>query len=100
MKALGILITIIATLVISTIWNGFVLSKIWGWFAVSTFSLPTINLTQAMGLSLIASFLTHQHDKGESKYKSETDKVLFSLYLTVITPAFILLIGWIVTLFM
>lgn len=85
--------TLLALLFIATpigvIWSGHVLTILWAWFATPIFALPALTLPQAIGLSLIASFLTHQSTKQEVKTKD---------YLWQLTaqPAIALLVGWIV----
>ena len=49
--------------------EGWVISKIWIWHMVATFSLPAISVSQAIGLALAASILTHQNVK--TKYEED-----------------------------
>lgn len=50
----------IALVVASSIWSGYVLSILWGWFIVPTFGLPMLSIPAAIGVALIAGFLTKQ----------------------------------------
>lgn len=43
------------------IWGGIVLKALWAWFVVPTFGLPDLSLRVAIGVGLVASFLTHQY---------------------------------------
>lgn len=83
----------IAILVLNTVLRGFVLSVLWKWFMETTFRLPGITIPQALGISLIASFLTYQYVE---------DKRAFSTQIVVglLTPLFFLLAGWIYSLFL
>ena len=49
------------------IWSGYVLSVLWGWFVVPTFAAPSLNVPTAIGLALVAQYLTHQMHKSEQK---------------------------------
>jgi len=40
--------------------RGWVFMQLWLWFVVETFDLPRLNFGEAMGLSLVAAFLTYQ----------------------------------------
>lgn len=53
----------------SCILNGAVLKLIWGWFMLPIFGLPTLSLTQAIGVSLVIGFMTHLRpdQKGHGK---------------------------------
>lgn len=96
MKIIGILATVLTTLIVTPIWRGFVLCKLWTWFVVSTFGVVALNIPQAIGISLISSFLTYQYDEYEDKEKSSTEKMVRLTSICVFSPAFALLIGWIV----
>jgi hypothetical protein len=56
---LVLFITVVMTAAITT-WEGFVLTKLWAWFVVPTFGLPMLTVPVAIGICLIAAFLTHQ----------------------------------------
>jgi hypothetical protein len=95
MKAIASL----AILILSPIWRGFVLSKLWLWFVVSTFGLPVLGLAQAIGISLIVSYLTLA-----TPSKKPDDAPKYSLVecvaISIVIPAFALLMGWIVQFFL
>ena len=59
------------TMLISSLFRGFVLAKMWLWFIVP-FGVLELGVVHAIGLSLLVSFLTYQHDAKEEKKKSES----------------------------
>lgn len=73
--------------------SGLVLSVMWGWFIVRM-GIPPITVPQALGLSLIVSFLTYKPK--ENTDQSTGEAFLASLFLY----AFYLVYGFILTLFL
>ncbi len=96
MKIIGIITTVLVTLIVSPIWRGYALSKLWLWFIVSTFGAAPLGIAQSIGLALVVSFLTHQLDSYEDKEKSVTEKLVAAIIITFLSPAMALLFGWIV----
>jgi putative flippase GtrA len=96
MKTIGIISTVLIAMIVTPIWRGYALSKLWLWFIVSAFGAAPLGIAQAIGLSLIVSFLTHQTDSYEDKEKSLNEKMTRAVLLAFMTPAMALLIGWIV----
>jgi hypothetical protein len=88
---------ILANIVISPIVRGWVLVKLWAWFAVPTFGLPTIHIASAIGISLIAGYLTadQRRLKTESSGKPLVD-TWTAIALSILTPMLCLLFGWVV----
>lgn len=41
---------------------GATLAKLWEWFVADTFSIKAISTAEAIGLSLVVTFVTYQHD--------------------------------------
>jgi hypothetical protein len=97
MKLIGIITTVLTTLILAPIWRGYVFSKLWLWFIVSTFGASVLSIAQAIGLALVVSFLTHQPDMYEDKSRTQSEKFSSAVCITFMTPAFALLIGWVVT---
>lgn len=86
----------IALMLIGAILNGFVLCKLWIWFIVPTFGLPTLTIPVALGISLMASYLTSRPDTNQD---DKTDWGML-LAMSLIYPLLVLLFGWFYTLFM
>lgn len=88
------------TIALSSMWRGFVLTKLWAWFAVPTFGIVELTLPVAIGIALIASYLTYQHKSSNTNDSQGSRAIGEAAIVTVIHPAVTLLIGWIVSLFM
>lgn len=93
----GVVIGIAGLLVISSILNGFVLVILWSWFIVPVFELPSLTIPYAIGLAMIASFLTYQW-KADPENK-EKMTALTLLGVAIFRPLLTLLFGYIVHMF-
>jgi hypothetical protein len=67
MAVLGLIFFTLGSMVGLTLIRGLVLQALWGWFIVTTFALPDLTLVQALGLSLVVSFLTMQLENDDPK---------------------------------
>ena len=90
---------LVAVLVISTIANGFALSVLWGWFISPVFGLPALTIVQAIGLSMVVSYLTYQYIRDSGEKKTLTKSILTELVMAILRPALVLGLGAIVNLF-
>ena len=80
------------------LWDGFVLMKLWAWFIVPLFHLPALTIAAAIGLGLIASFLTHQMRPDNEENPLAAMANIFGYGF--VNAGMCLLIGWVVTFFM
>ena len=96
MKALGYTIAVLAIIVFSVLMNGYALSVLWGWFFVPVLGLPVITVSGAIGISLIVRFIIHQEQKNNDK-RDLSEILLEGFFKALFTPAFALLMGWIVS---
>ncbi len=98
---MGSFILFVFTLVVAavlSVWEGFVLTKLWGWFLVPHFGMAALPITIAIGISLIAAFLTHQ---SKPKSNESLEDQIVELFGRSITNGLVmLLMGWTVTQFM
>jgi hypothetical protein len=85
---------VVAHFVIMIVLNGWTITILWGWFITKTFGLPLLNIPQALGLSLIVAYMTHQW--AQQREMSFGMRVAASLA----KMAFALIVGKIITLFM
>lgn len=79
--------------------NGWALVKLWGWFIVPTFpSIPTLTPVQAIGISIIISYLTSEGAATE-KHEDDTtgEAVVRAILMVVLKPLIVVGIGWIVS---
>jgi hypothetical protein len=99
----GVILAIIALpliVVVSSIANGFVLTVLWSWFVIPIFSLPPLNIPQAIGISLVMSYLTHQKTESKNDDKGILEQAISLLLYVILYPALVLGIAWIVQLFL
>jgi len=99
MKELGYISYLTIFMFVSAAYSGFALSILWGWFIVPVFSLPKLSILTAIGLSMVASFLTQPYKYSEDN-RDPDEKLKESSLSAFIKPTAALFIGWVVTLFM
>lgn len=83
---------------IGIVLRGWVLSVLWKWFIVSTFGLQPLSIVQAIGVSLILSYLLNIYHPPKNLKTLEGVSEMIAEALLV--PFFILGFGWIVLQFM
>jgi hypothetical protein len=86
----GIIAMLVLFIVYSAAVNGYVLSSLWGWFIVPVFAVEPITIVQAVGLSIVVSFVTFHGTPKD--YKPDWTQAL-------LRPFVVLLMGWIVRTF-
>jgi hypothetical protein len=97
MKALGYITATILVSVYSTLLNGWGLTKLWAWFIVTTFGLKPLPIAAAIGVSLVASYLTHQLiTSKEASEKSYGQVITEGFIWTTFKVVFALVGGFIV----
>lgn len=85
----GVLAGLPLLLLVSSCVNGWVLTKLWAWFMVPIFHLPTLTVWPAIGVALVARFLTYQDMDNKRKLGE-------SVALAIIQPIISLGFGWLV----
>ncbi len=100
MSILIALLGIAVLLVFSTLWKAFVVTKLWTWFIVPTFGLPALSIPVAIGVAMVVTFLTYQWRFEEIPEDRKVEYWAQACMVSTLMPAFFLLFGWIVTLFM
>ena len=56
-----VLVFVLGMQVVEAVVLGIALKVLWGWYMVSTFSLPAINVGQAIGICLTVGLITRQY---------------------------------------
>ena len=87
------LLAVLALSPILIVINGFVIQHLWGWFVVTTFALAPLSIPAAIGIALVAHYVTWNYS-GEHNVGSPMITTL------MIRPGVVLLTGYIVHLFM
>ncbi len=86
------LIFLLVLLVVQPMLSGLVLQHLWSWFVVSTFHLPMLSLSTAVGLSLIFSYLTSASDPYIKKY-TENDQYGKAIAHMMLVPLIVFAMG-------
>jgi phosphate/sulfate permease len=91
------LVCIVATAP-AMIWGGYVLQVLWGWFLTPLFGMAVPSIAYCLGLSLILSYATNQDLSGiPTKDRKYPELVASAMSRSFIRPAWILLIGWVLS---
>lgn len=85
---------VIAVIVLSAMYRGWVLSLFWSWFIVKPFGAPSIGIAVACGISLLAAMLTHQSNVA-TKNQEFGESVVNAFATTTILWG----IGWVISWF-
>lgn len=99
MAALFLLPITFAILALGVIWRGYAFSVLWGWFVMPYFGVAALSIPVAIGLTMVVSFLTYQFTHTEDN-RSSREKIIEGITIGLLHPAFALLFGWVVTLFL
>lgn len=84
------LIGVIAIIGSQSILEGWCLSLIWKWHIAKVFNLPMLTISQAIGVSLTATLLTHQY------IASENEEAIKAVLYCYTTPLVMLVMAYIV----
>jgi hypothetical protein len=95
----GCLIALVSWPILA-IWNGYALSVLWGWFVVTTFEARPLTIPAAIGVAAVVGYLTKQDDDYIDKDKTPTERIIQSIGMSLIRPAFALAFGWVIYQFM
>ena len=93
---LGKILASTISFVLQILWNGFVVTILWWWFVVTYFDVLPLSLPQAIGLGLVALLFSRSKLYIKDEYQEQKS---LRIALAFLEPAFILLIGWVVTWF-
>jgi hypothetical protein len=95
-KALGyICATVLAWAYTATL-SGWALSHLWLWFAVATFGVPALSIPQAIGVSMVVSYMTHHVDMSKKDPRSFGEQLAAAAAWGTCKPLFALGFGLIV----
>ena len=99
METFGKICFTLISMVITTIITGYVFQTLWEWFIVPTFTMQSLTLVQAIGISFFINYLKMNLDKKDDKEFS-MELVFKSLAMSIVMSLFVFGIGWTITLFM
>lgn len=95
-KWIGAGAVICISIVLSTIWRGYVLSVMWSWFIVTTFGARPIGIAAAAGISIIVTFLTASHRITQDEERSFAMRMIEGILSAILWPALCLAFGAVV----
>lgn len=97
MAITGLVVLVIALFVVAPIVSGLALSILWGWFVVPVFSLPSLSIPAAIGLTLTLQVLI-RIDYDEKRYaNAEIGEVIGVIASKAFfAPLMVLAFGWLV----
>jgi hypothetical protein len=84
----------IAMFVVAVGWGGYVLMILWGWFIVPTLAFAPLGWPEAIGVSLVVNYMTHQY-----RHSPKTENAKITAYVFG-KPLLFLAVGYVVKLFM
>lgn len=95
MTALGLVFGFFAYMVLTTLLAGVVLVDLWVWFVMPIFHVGALNIPQALGISLLVGFMTHQISNSKQTEKTAT------IFVTgAMRPLILWGIGWVIMKFL
>ena len=100
METIGKFFVVLILIIFATLLRGYIISKLWFWFVVPTFALNPLTIVQAIGLSLIISYVTISKKELEPKDEDFFIEASKSFMVSIILAIYALFTGWIITLFM
>lgn len=100
MSALGYIAATILWMVYTCTLSGWALSILWSWFMVAVFALPALTIPQAIGVSLVVSYLTHQVDHKDDRSRPFGQILLHMVAYGTLKPLSALAFGAVVKGFM
>lgn len=85
----------------SVIWSAYVMTVLWGWFVTPTYGLPCPGLVPVAGLTLLLHMLCGgTRFRKPDEYDSHLERTGALMAWSAFTPAFFLLVGYVLTKFM
>jgi hypothetical protein len=101
MKTIALAVIALLITPLGIIWSGYALTILWEWFIVSTFGIASLTIPVAVGIAIIINYLTKGYSGNEPEdTRTSEEKIIFSIVVAVLKPAFALLFGWVITWFM
>lgn len=97
MKFIGYTVVTVAICAAASIYSGFVLSILWGWFIVPTFSFPPLNIPSAIGIAIVAGYLTGSTPKREKDDTPYSEVLIWGASWSIVKPTMALFVGSIVS---
>lgn len=96
-SCIGLLALFIISLVVAAVMNGWALSLLWSWFFVPIFEVPQLRVIDAIGVSMVVTFLTQRVSQSDSNKNSGwLERLSVGLFVAIFYPVMAVFFGWIV----
>ena len=86
----------LAQSIAATIFSGYVLSTLWSWIIVASFNVPDINIPSAIGVMVVAGYVTKQATYANWVEGQSDEARAFTRWMGWAKPAVGLLVGWVI----
>jgi len=94
LSCVGVLALLGAYVVIQPILSGWALTHLWRWFIVPQFGVSELSIAEAIGISLVVSYLTY-HPVETKDDRSDNEKYS-AMIVYLLRPLITLAVGWVV----
>ena len=85
-----------AFVALNAVFSGWAFAILWGWFAVPIFGLPPLTIAAAIGVSLLAGYLTHQYRPEKTEPGQHWKRFAEIIGYAILKPLLCLAVGWVV----
>lgn len=99
LAGLGGCLLVLFILVYGIVTSGWVLTILWAWFVVPAFKLPALSLPVAIGISAMIRTLTYIDTSDLQKKEKTREDQIGSIVGNLLSPWWLLALGWIVHFF-
>lgn len=96
---IGVSLIFLLVLAYGIVVSGWVLTVLWGWFVVPVFKIPALSLPVAIGISGMIRLLTYTDTSDLQQKEQDSGERRGRLIGGLLSPWFLLLLGWIVHFF-
>lgn len=96
MENIGKFVVSLAIVIFGVVYGGWVLCLLWAWFIVPVFGMPALTVAHAVGLKLVAGYLTASFSEKETQTMPFWKQLAKSLGMKIAWGLLALLTGLIV----
>lgn len=96
---IGSVTVVIGYIVLTSVMNGWVLTYLWQWFVMPVFDIRSILIVEAIGISMIATFLA-RHASRQKENRTIEEQKIEAIQYGILHPLIVLGVAYIVHLFL
>lgn len=98
METFGKFIAFMIAIVLNTLIVGYTFSLLWGWFIVTTFNTRPLSIVESLGVITIWSYIKLKRE--EEKDEDFAEAIIKGVLFTFIMSIWVIVVGYVLTLFM